>query len=321
MTTLTDTAQSYAINSGTLKIAGGTGIGKNLNVGGITTLTNMTTITNTSSADTSALGALRVLGGMGIGLQLNVGCKTNIEDNTQSTNATTGALKVTGGVGIAKQLNVRGMTSILDGTSSSNTLEGALKVAGGMSVGLQLNVGRMTSILSTAASTTPFTGALKVNGGVGVFMNMHVASDMTINKVATLMGGANMNGTLMVTAASNFIAHFKNTTNQNGILFRISNPAPNKFNNFVEFKNSLGGVVGRIEGENLSEYMSNPTYIREISALDSRIYLAELLVAQSAINLAMAVADLAAAYSSATGCAGVGACMMMPMMRKMSIWL
>ncbi|MBL0109627.1 MAG: hypothetical protein IPP42_01665 [Saprospiraceae bacterium] len=75
-----DTTQSNSTTTGALKVTGGTGIIRNLNVGGTASIAGMTSITNTSA----------------------------------SANATSGALVVTRGMGIVKGLNVAGITSILD---------------------------------------------------------------------------------------------------------------------------------------------------------------------------------------------------------------
>jgi hypothetical protein len=123
VTTVTNTTQSTATNNGALVVAGGTGIGGNLNVGGTTSLTGVTTVTSTTQSTTTSNGALVVAGGAGIGGNVNVGGTTNlnntlgvtgvtsITNGTQSTAASNGAVVVTGGVGIGGNLNVSGSTN------------------------------------------------------------------------------------------------------------------------------------------------------------------------------------------------------------------
>ena len=53
-----------------------------------------------------------VAGGAGIGKNLNVGGQLHVKDETTSTNPTNGAATVAGGVGIGGTLNVDGETRI-----------------------------------------------------------------------------------------------------------------------------------------------------------------------------------------------------------------
>ncbi|MBK8512587.1 MAG: hypothetical protein IPL56_10180 [Saprospiraceae bacterium] len=68
-----DLTQSVDPASGALRVSGGVGIGKNLNVGGMTMLYGMTTVKDLTQSTDTATGALKVKGGVGIGLNLNVG--------------------------------------------------------------------------------------------------------------------------------------------------------------------------------------------------------------------------------------------------------
>lgn len=256
-------------------------------------------ITSTHSTDTSGIapsGSLQVGGGAYIGGNLYIGGvakfggpvafagAVTIQDMTQSNDPSSGALKVSGGTGIGLNLNVGGasmiggMTTIKDLTESLDTSSGALKVWGGVSIRKRLNVG----------------------GAVSFLNNLQVAGITTINNSLSVMN------------TGSFIAHFTNTTNQHGIRIQINNPAPGDANHFVEFRNSSGGVVGRIEGENANEYKLNAKYILDKNNLETSIYLAEVTVASNAIRLASAIAGVVAAAASTTVCAGLGVCVSAP---------
>jgi hypothetical protein len=84
------TYNSSSPTNGVLVVAGGAGIGKNLNVGG-----------NLDVAGTTKLGGATTFGS-----------KATFTDSASSISTTTGALVIAGGVGISKQLNVGGVTTI-----------------------------------------------------------------------------------------------------------------------------------------------------------------------------------------------------------------
>jgi hypothetical protein len=313
MASVTDTTQSTSSSTGALKVTGGTGIDKNLNVGGLMAIAGMTSVTNATQSTNATTGALKVSGGTGIGLQLNVGGMTSLLDMTQSTNATTGALKVTGGTGVGLQLNVGGTASVLDTTQSTNAITGALKVSGGTGIGLQLNVKGMTSFLDTTQSTNTTTGALKVSGGFGISKNLFIGKDLNVAGLTTLNNGLNLSDSMTVNSTGSFIANFVNTTNQNGISIQIANASPGWNNNYMEFRKASGAVVGRIEGENAAQYKNNPTYLLEIEALNYRVLSAAIAVAVATITVVVAGYTLGSAIYSVTGCAGLGFCVTAPL--------
>ncbi len=138
------TTESTSVSTGAITTAGGVGIAKNLNVGGIQKITNLTNATNSDS------GALVVNGGVGIKKALYIGEEVvegvsdgylnlrgnadiigdltvegtfNMNSTAQSTSTTTGALVVDGGVGIAKNVNIgENLTVGGDTTLSSNVV-------------------------------------------------------------------------------------------------------------------------------------------------------------------------------------------------------
>lgn len=111
--TIESTLQSTSTNSGALTVAGGVGIGKNLNVGGDITGTNIVAtglvdFTSTTSATSTTTGALNVVGGVGIGGALYVGDTLRVLSTSNSTSPITGAVVIGGGLGIAKDFYVGG---------------------------------------------------------------------------------------------------------------------------------------------------------------------------------------------------------------------
>ena len=99
-----DATQSSSSATGSLQVAGGAGIAKNLYVGGGAEVTGLTTITGVLDANNA----------------------------TQSSSSTTGAAQFAGGVGIAKNLFVGGGSEVTGILTVTNTLDanGALDVDG-----------------------------------------------------------------------------------------------------------------------------------------------------------------------------------------------
>ena len=232
----------------------------------------------TLQSTSTTTGGLVVRGGFGLGGNLNVGgiskfggpvafaAAVNITDKTESINDTTGALIVSGGLGVAKRLNV----------------------GGGVLFGSTLGVTGVTNINNTTQSSATSNGAFVVNGGVGILKNLNVG------------------GTFNVTNGGDYIANFTNTTNANGISIQVANGTPDNSNNFITFRNSSGGVVGRIEGETLGQLRDSDDY-----KFDRRGLVYD--VASGALNLGLATYDLASAIidqissaASVNACAGLG---------------
>jgi len=242
----------------------------------------------------------------------------------------TGSLQVGGGLYVKKNFYVGGVAkfggpvafagavSITDGTQSVNPGTGALKVSGGVGIGLNLNaggaatIGGMTTIKDLTQSLNDSTGALKVLGGVGIRKWLNVREAVSFENNLTVAGVTTMDDSLIVKGSGSFVANFKNQTNQNGIRIQINNSQPGDANHFVEFRNNAGGVVGRIEGENASEYMANPRYQLELQRLSTKVDYAAFLIAGATFREAAAIAYVVAAALSFTFCVGLGACTAAP---------
>jgi len=236
----------------------------------------------------------------------------------------TGAVQVGGGAYIRENFYVGGVAkfggpvafagavSITDGTQSTSPSTGALKVAGGVGIGLNLNVGGATmiggmfTIKDLTESIDSASGALKVFGGVGIKKRLNVLGNVSIGNTLGVIQRVSLNNSLNVTGSGSFVANFTNTGNNNGISIQVNDPAPGNDNNFMEFRSTGGAVVGRIEGENISEYKLNETYLRAIDKLQTGILAASIAEVLSLIKVAVATAGLIAAATSATFCAGFG---------------
>lgn len=314
MTSVLDTTNSFNTNTGALKVTGGVGVIKNMNVGGTTSIAGITKITDNTESTGAAAGALQVSGGVGILKALNVGGMTSVLDVTPSTNKSNGALKISGGVGVGKQLNVAGVTTLENVTQSDTSTNGALKVTGGVGILKRLNVDGLTTIFDNSQSTSfsPLSGALKISGGAGIGTQITVGGNLGVNLNSFLNNGLELNGKMGVSSNNSFVANFRNNLNNSGISIQVANASPGHPNNFVEFRNSGGGVVGRIEGENESEYLTNPNYVRELDILKNDVKFAGIQVVTASYFVVAGAAQLVGALSSSTVCVGFGACVTVP---------
>ncbi len=246
--------------------------------------------------------------------------------STDTSGATpSGSLQVGGGAYIQGNFYVGGITkfggpvgfgaavAITDLTQSISPNTGALKVSGGVGIGLNLNVGGaamiagMLTIKDLTESIDSTTGALKILGGAGIKKKLNVGGNASIGNTLYINRSAFLNDSINVSSSESYVASFTNTGNQNGISIRVNNPFPGNSNNFMEFRNNSGpGVVGRIEGENLSEYKLNPAYQRELEKLQGQILAAVVAEGIAVITLAAATTFLLAAATSISWCAGLG---------------
>ncbi len=251
------------------------------------------------------------------------------------TDTTTGALpsgslQVGGGAYIRENLYIGGVAkfggpvafagavTIQDPTQSTDPMTGALKVSGGVGIGLNLNVGGaamiggMMTIKDLSQSFNDSTGALKVLGGVGIRKRLNVGGAAWFGNTLTVNGVTNLNGGLNVTNDNAFVADFINMSDANGLSIEVANPTPGWNNNFVEFRNSNGGIVGRIEGENAGQFMQNQRYVNQLAEYNTAILQTDLQVTGTALDLASSIAGLIAAATSVSFCVGLGVCLKSP---------
>ena len=193
---------------------------------GTTQINDTVWINDATNSTSTTDGALHVLGGAGIGKDLYVAGITSISNTTQSTTKDNGALVIEGGVGIEKNLNVGGASSISgivtfgsnifpsnNGTQDigsstqrwsnvwSNTFNGAFQ--GTASKADSLSTARTISASGDFVYVSaPFDGTANVTG-VGALS----ASGVTAGTYGstTRVGILTVNAKGLVTAASNAI--------------------------------------------------------------------------------------------------------------------
>jgi hypothetical protein len=166
------------------------------------TFTGTVSLSSSTESTGKTTGALTVAGGAGIGGNVQVGGNVRIASTVVSTSSSTGALIVGGGVGIDGAVNTNNnitTSGIINTTNSGATVSGitgAIVVNGGIGVGGNVwtsgrltvnldssmngnvNVGGNVRINSLLASTSSGTGALTVGGGVGVGGNLYVGGSI-----------------------------------------------------------------------------------------------------------------------------------------------
>ncbi len=318
---ITDLNSKLNVNNNSPSVLTGT-----LRVDGITDLNSALNVNNVSP--TLLTGTLRVDKDASFYEKIKI---LSAHQTDTSGAPPSGALQVGGGAYIAKNLYIGGIAkfggpaafggavTITDPSESVSTSTGALMIPyGGVGIGKRLNVGGgalfentlgvagITSLNNVTQSTATNNGALILAGGAGIGKNVNIGGNLTTTGITTL------NSTLNVNAASSFIASFVNSTNANGISIQVAAPTPANANNFVEFRNSGGAVVGRIEGENATELVNNDDYKVEKKSLDLAVTMATIDVVSGGIGVIMAGVDLVGAASSSTACAGLGVCVTAP---------
>lgn len=187
---------STSTSTGTLRIAGGAGIGGNLNVLGIAnvygniqvgnvlyssnTLSNKKFVLYDSSATEVPAGA-NAFYGFGVNTK-SLRYQTDASDAVHHfySGPNEGSL-------IAGNLNLLGTNASLDATS------GALIVAGGAGIGGNLNVNGLTVINNNLAASSTTDAAFVVKGGVGIVGDIVVGGNLLISG-ATSFTGADISG-------------------------------------------------------------------------------------------------------------------------------
>lgn len=300
---------SPTVLTGTLRVDGVTDLNSALNVNNV----SPTLLTGILQVDKNALFKERLK------------IESTYQTDTSGANPGSGALQVNGGASIGKNLYIGGIAkfggpaafggavTITDASESVSTSTGALMIPyGGVGIGKRLNVGGgglfestlgvagITSITNATQSTAANNGALILAGGAGIGKNVNIGGNLTTTGITTL------NNTLNVNASSSYIANFVNSTDANGISIQVAAGTPDSDNDFINFKNSSGNTVGRIEGQTESELLSSDDYKDELAsrAYDVTAGIIDLLFAS--IDLGQAISHNIGAAASVNVCAGLG---------------
>ena len=185
------TTDSTTPTNGALVVAGGAGVGKNLNVGGTVTAAGFYgTISTTNQPSINQLGTL---------VSLNVGGSTTFHNvvyaNTamNSSNVYTGAMVIAGGIGLTGNLNLTG------GIGAGGTLgqNGQFLVSSGM--GIAWSNAPIASTLiygATSVTTTANFTNVVVNGtNIATFSNtsLTISGNISVNSgngVSAIINGA-----------------------------------------------------------------------------------------------------------------------------------
>jgi hypothetical protein len=199
VTNITNDTESTSTGTGALKISGGAGIAKNLNVGGTVNITGKTQINSTIVASGND-AALTVKGGEIVEKNLI------IKGTDESTSATSGALVIAGGVGIGGKLYVNNNTSISgDATVSKN-----LQLTGGSGTH-NLTVGHKNQAVNSdksAGTITTYTTAgnygftVDETGASFIGNKLTISSDTPISSNTRLLVGGNTTIEGTITAKS-----------------------------------------------------------------------------------------------------------------------
>lgn len=268
--------QSPSLLSGTLTVDNSTDLNATLNVDGPTDLNSSLNVNNASPT--------LLTGKLTVNQDALFKEKVLLDDSShQAYSTTTGALVVNGGLGLGRDLYVGG----------NAFFNGPLKVT------------------DSTQSVSDSTGALTVVGGAGIAKNVNIGGNLRATGTTTL------NNTLNVTAGSSFIASFVNTSNStesNGISIQVGTPVSTNNNNYVEFRNGGGNVVGRIEGETVADLNADADYINDKRAFDWEVIAGTIDVTIAGFELAQAGIQLGASFGSSTACVGFGACVTVPIL-------
>lgn len=337
--------------------------GRNLGVGGDLNVTGIGYFNNTANSTATTNGSLVVAGGAGIAKDLVVGgnikmTTATVDGTTESTSTTTGALVVAGGTGIGKRLNVGGATQLGStlavtgatqvgstlGVAGATQLAAALTVGGATQLNSTLNVAGATSLASTLGVTGAalLSSTLGVTGATQLGSTLAVSGATTISNTLSVSGNTSVSGLFNVSSASggSFQVHDKarvtidsrvtgdigNTGNfaldvksqGQGIVIRLDSATPDSSNHFVDFWDSGNHRVGSIQGQTADEYAADPEQIAldvfdaavavalGVATADALFEPADIIAdaAQVALDLAVRGIDLAnlgVSYSSGSG--------------------
>ena len=198
--------ESTSSTTGALKVIGGVGIDKNLNVGGDTNLNNKL-IVKTSPADTETNvkvdGTLNVTGKTDIYSNITVESnKTTLAKPVEVTDTSDNALTVKGKTTIEKDLEVGNSTKILTVKNSPDTGEQNVTITGTLKSTDKATFGNGLEVAS--GKTTNLGGQVNITGTVNInTSNQTNPGDITIYGDTTINGDTSITGNTSITGAVN----------------------------------------------------------------------------------------------------------------------
>lgn len=250
----------------------------------------------------------------------------------------TGTLTVDDRTFLNGELEVEGPTTLestLDVINGNAThLSGSLDVDGETNLNAPFNVNN--------ASPTNLSGTLSVSGNTNLEATLDVIglttlNDLTVNGEAsfgdlsaenlTVNESATLNGTIRLDGMGSQIKLISNMTEQsqaiwnhpvlidggnNGLAIRVKGSRNNNTNFITFFDETITTSWGRIEGEREDEFTNNADYNFDIRSLDYDKLDAGIDALFAGADIYAAVTGTAMAFSSSTGCAGIGACVTAP---------
>jgi hypothetical protein len=194
--TFTNTTQSTSTITGALRISGGVGIQRHLNVGGNITAANLGTLAAKDVVDweTDVINRPSVPET----IQAGTGLTLDINTNTLSVNADQNQIT---SLGTLTELSSSGIVSVTNPTASNSNTTGALRVTGGVGVQGSLFLGTNLNV----AGTTTLTGTVTVPVPTA---NAHATTKAYVDGATYLTAGTGLTksgSTFSVNAAQNQI--------------------------------------------------------------------------------------------------------------------
>lgn len=216
------TTNSLLPNSGALKVAGGVGIGKNLNVAGNTTLFSTDESFNLQS------GALVTKGGAAVGKNLNVGGRLKINSQEDSTDCLSGAIIVAGGVGIGKSVNVCGHIHSVGEIDSDSSIHADVDVTADQDIiadrdliaGRNLEVEVDATVKGNIIGQTnlTITETITAGGDVSTSANLSATGNLTVGGNSSVTGTTFSGGTITTNGGVEASSNIHTTSSLNADL-------------------------------------------------------------------------------------------------------
>ena len=209
-----NTINSTSITTGALTVNGGVGVGKNLNVGGLTNIASTTAnqltlgydASNKVTFDVSSSGDLTI-DATGNDINFSTTDTVNILNTTNSASTATGALQVSGGFGVGNSIYAGNSVNVTGNSATNNVFAsfiGTINTASSANLTLgTANSNYNSAILKfnnaggTGSSSNYLDfgiyGATGTAGGVSIYGDGHVTSTSTIGSSNTSTGSLVVN--------------------------------------------------------------------------------------------------------------------------------